>query len=1141
MRHSPSLSYQTAIAMQNSNSDERSGDQEHAGRTHINQSGGVNFGVGNYVGQTGDIHSTINNYVEINRNPAIRTIPPPMLPDPYINRPDLEKGLEEELKSQRGSLLTLVYGLTGGGKSTLVAQVARKLHTDKLFSHILWGSLDGRTPGDLLYALLSRFDPEWRQGAPPPGQLLRDVFWSIVAGNEGRTLVVFDHVRDAQQLIELLPGDPGIAGACHIVAISIQRLNLPGWDDKTHPLEVRAMNPEQAQRLLVGILGSEHYELYAHTLGTIAQRLEHIPQLLVMAARDMQSGATSPAWYEQMLQRREGKERLLSGISARGLEFAVRDFTPGQRFLLSLLGVPGEGDWADAMLASIALRRLEDTRRDLEVLAARGVIQQVGQERYRASMLVRHFAHTLLRKQPAYVEQAAAALLAYYCLNLVREHAAALQESHARERHAAESDASWLARQLQRWIEPELPHIRTALQYAEHKEWWDLLLHFGRAPHLNVLERLVVTGYEIRAVFTLTTLIEPVIWQRGTARRLRYEAFTGNAGWSINPPLEGLARQATLPPGGVNVIDDNDPAETQNCELSLDLTAGQIVAGTFAGMNLVDSVWRGVEAPGLVLNDVDIVGARLLACDLRNSVFVECDARHITMLGTNASFTLLKGGRYHGAQLRDINLSGAVIEGADLRGVDLRGAQLVQARLRNVDLRDATLEGADLRGAELRDVKLNGCNLHNARWAGAHIDPKTLTADSPAVVRDIERSRLQGDTAEPELRLKYRPAKLDGGKVQTLAHYDLRGFPLQHAPLTHVDLQGADLRAADLRHARLIEANLQDAQARGADFSNAALTGAILRNADLRAAILTDVQAEGINAEGALFRGAWIQGAGLQHARCNGASFRGANLQHAILEQAVLDGADLAHAIMQEADLQLASLRGAMLQFADLRAARLQGAAFDGADLQFADLRGTGITPEQLVVTRHLGGARLDDETTVLLWVGRQGWAGPEYRTLRFAHLDGEHFLLAPATVDLFGARLDGTFIQIDVREKDLSYARLSGIFAGGTLAGARLHGSRLSGVFHGVDFSDAILTEADVSGASFVDCTFDGATIGEKQLRLAARLRGTTFPDGQRYNGAYDLPGDLEDARRAGIDPADREALRRLLYDAKVVRFKTL
>jgi len=1130
--------------MQNSSPDEKPGNQNRTSRIDVNQSGGVNFGAGNYVGQTGDIHSTVYhyNYVGVNRSPSIRTISPPALPDPYINRPDLEKRLEEELRQQDGSPLTLVYGLSGGGKSTLVAQVARNLYEENVYSHLLWGSLDGRAPGDLLYSLLSRFDPEWWQSAPPPGQLLRDLFWSIVASNEGRTLVVFDHVRDAQQLVELLPSDPGMAGVYRIVAISIHRLNLPGWDGKTHPVEVRAMKAEQAQQLLAGILGLERYELYAHTLDTIAQRLEYVPQLLIMAARDMQSGATSPAWYEQMLQRQEGKERLLSGISARGLEFVVRDLTPDQRFLLSLIGVPGEGDWSDAMLASIAFRRLEDMRRDLEVLAARGMIQKVGQERYRANMLVRYFAQALLRQQPAYVEQAAAALLAHYCLDLVHEHVAALQESHAEERRAAsESDASRLARQLQRWIEPELPHIRAALQYAAHEEQWDLLLHFGRAPHLNVLERLVVAGYEIRAVFTLTTLIEPVIWRRGKARCLRYEVFTGNADWSISPPLEGGAPASTLPPGGVNVIDDNDPAGVQKCELSLDLAAGRIVAGTFVGMSLIDSVWRGVEAPGLILNDVDIVGARFLACDLRNSVLVDCDARHITMLGTNASFTLLKGGRYNGAQLRGINLSGAVIEGADLRGADLRGARLVQARLRNADLRDATLEGADLRGAELRDVKLNGCNLHNVRWAGAHIELKTLATDSPAILKDIERSRSRADDAEPELRLKSRPATLDGDKVWTLAHYDLRAFQLQHAPLTHVDLHGADLRTADLHHARLIQADLHDAQARGADFSSAELTGAMLQHADLRAAMFTDVQAQGINAEGALFRGAWMQRTRLQRARFASASLRGADLQDADLEQAVLDGADLAYAILVSAHLEGASLRGANLQFTDLRGARLKDAVFDDADLQFADLRGTCITPEQLVATRRFSGARLNDETAVLLWVGRQGWAGPEYRTLRFAHLDGEHFFLAPATEDLFGARLDGVFIRVDMREKDLSYARLSGIFAGGTLAHARLHGSRLSGVFHGVDLSGAILTEANVSDASFVDCNLAGATIDERQLRRAARLRGTTLPDGKRYDGTYDLSGDLEDARRAGIDPADREALRRLLYDAKVVKFKTL
>lgn len=62
--------------------------------------------------------------------------------------------------------------------------------------------------------------------------------------------------------------------------------------------------------------------------------------------------------------------------------------------------------------------------------------------------------------------------------------------------------------------------------------------------------------------------------------------------------------------------------------------------------------------------------------------------------------------------------------------------------------------------------------------------------------------------------------------------------------------------------------------------------------------------------------------------------------------------------------------------------------------------------------------------------------------------------------------------------------------------------------------------------GASLVGCDFTGAHLDETVLQHAQRLRGCTLPDGTRYDGRYNLPGDRQDAAKYGYnrnDPEDR------------------
>ncbi len=72
-------------------------------------------------------------------------------------------------------------------------------------------------------------------------------------------------------------------------------------------------------------------------------------------------------------------------------------------------------------------------------------------------------------------------------------------------------------------------------------------------------------------------------------------------------------------------------------------------------------------------------------------------------------------------------------------------------------------------------------------------------------------------------------------------------------------------------------------------------------------------------------------------------------------------------------------------------------------------------------------------------------------------------------------------------------------------------------------DLRRANLTEADLTSADL-----SSAEVTDEQLSQAERLHKAIMPDGNRYDGRFELPGDIEAARKAGIDTNDAEALAR-------------
>ncbi len=171
------------------------------------------------------------------------------------------------------------------------------------------------------------------------------------------------------------------------------------------------------------------------------------------------------------------------------------------------------------------------------------------------------------------------------------------------------------------------------------------------------------------------------------------------------------------------------------------------------------------------------------------------------------------------------------------------------------------------------------------------------------------------------------------------------------------------------------------------------------------------------------------------------------------------------------------------------------------------------------------------------------GFANEAVRILRHRgwlhRLNGKSFWKA----DLNGAVLN----EAHLRKTNLGYAKLKGanlnqaIMDGAKLHDAELEGAMLLGTsLKGVEIynstgelailNGATLYEADLTGAKFLSVdTIDDAdeyAAMHYHLHHVSNLRYATMPDGSRYDGRYNLRGDLEDAETDEIDTENSVAM---------------
>lgn len=241
------------------------------------------------------------------------------------------------------------------------------------------------------------------------------------------------------------------------------------------------------------------------------------------------------------------------------------------------------------------------------------------------------------------------------------------------------------------------------------------------------------------------------------------------------------------------------------------------------------------------------------------------------------------------------------LTGADLKQINLSGAKLGNAKLEN-----ANLTGANLRYAYLENANLGGAKLAYANLGGAQLSYANL-----------------GDA-------------------------NLMGAKLSYANLEGANLIGANLKSSKLGYANLVSANLSNANLSGANLWRAKLDYAYLNNAKLKSADLNGAQLNDTKLEAADLGSADLRDANLERADLRGADLKAANLEGAVLGDSKLWGAYLESANLTNADLKGADLRAANLSGANLSGAYLRGVNLRGANLKGANLQGAYLTDANL-------------------------------------------------------------------------------------------------------------------------------------------------------------------------------------------------
>lgn len=143
----------------------------------------------------------------------------------------------------------------------------------------------------------------------------------------------------------------------------------------------------------------------------------------------------------------------------------------------------------------------------------------------------------------------------------------------------------------------------------------------------------------------------------------------------------------------------------------------------------------GFAEQALALNQLDLDQLKATSacprCNLSGADLTQLNLTGANLRGADLSSATLSQANLTNADLTGANLESAILNSANLSGASLTGANLKSASLENADLSYAGFISANLEAANLKDAKLQFTNFRGANFRLTTMANGVVTSDKP--------------------------------------------------------------------------------------------------------------------------------------------------------------------------------------------------------------------------------------------------------------------------------------------------------------------------------------------------------------------------------------------------------------------------